>query len=150
MVNAKGRAEQRWEGQKRLALRIAAITSRILPGGEGVALRFINQRAPNESASLSPDDLDRALTSMVPQGDTAIGTTLWNRILKPLVFDPLAQKKLRRPLLVSILTDGGPSREDKDTLARVIVECGNELVRNGYPRDCKFPRPLLPLFRLCG
>ncbi|KAE8449111.1 hypothetical protein EG329_008494 [Mollisiaceae sp. DMI_Dod_QoI] len=135
MVNAKGRAESRWENQKLLALRIARTTTRILPDGEGVALRFINQTT-NESPSLDLDGIQQALNSATARGDTAIGTTLRERILKPLVYNPLAAGTLKRPLLVSILTDGGPAPEAKGTLASVIVECGNELVRKGYPRDC--------------
>ncbi|RYP11085.1 hypothetical protein DL764_000243 [Monosporascus ibericus] len=135
MVNKKGTAEKRWENQKALALRISRTTTRILPDGEGVALRFINQTT-NESPSLDLEGIGRALNSVYPQGDTAIGTTLRERILKPLVYNPLAAGTLRRPLLVSILTDGGPMPEAKGMLASVIVECGNELVRKGYPRDC--------------
>jgi hypothetical protein len=137
MVNANGRAEDRWENQKGLALRIARTTTRILPDGDGVALRFINQ-VTNASPSLDLGGIGQVLNSVYPNGDTAIGTTLKERILKPLVYNPLAEGKLRRPLLVSILTDGGPSREDKGTLARVIVDCGNELARKGYPKDCAF------------
>lgn len=135
MMNAKGRAENRWENQKALALRIARITTLILPEGEGVALRFINQRT-NESTSLDLAGIQQVLNAAYPNGDTNIGTTLRDRILKPLVFDPLAAGTLKRPLLVSILTDGGPAPEAAGTLANVIVECGNELARKGYPKDC--------------
>jgi len=134
MVNQKGRAEERWESQKGLALRIARNTTRILPDGDGVALRFINQ-ITNASPSLDLNGIGQVLNSVYPKGDTAIGRTLEERILKPLVYNPLAEGKLRRPLLVSILTDGGPSKEDK-ALARVIIDCGNELARKGYPKDC--------------
>ncbi|KAF2807333.1 uncharacterized protein BDZ99DRAFT_421356 [Mytilinidion resinicola] len=135
MVNAKGTAEKRWENQKSLALRIARTMTRILPDREGVALRFINQTT-NESPSLDLEGIGRALDLADPKGNTPIGTTLRERILKPLVFNPLAVGKLKRPLLVSVLTDGGPTPEAPGTLASVIVECGNDLERKGYPRDC--------------
>ncbi|KAF2801990.1 uncharacterized protein BDZ99DRAFT_577208 [Mytilinidion resinicola] len=135
MVTAKGTAEKRWENQKSLALRIARTMTRILPDREGVALRFINQTT-NESPSLDLEGIGRALDLADPKGNTPIGTTLRERILKPLVFNPLAVGKLKRPLLVSVLTDGGPTPEAPGTLASVIVECGNELERKGYPRDC--------------
>ena len=141
MVNAKGTAEKRWENQKALALRIARTMTRILPDGEGVALRFINQTT-NESPSLDLEGIGRALDLAHPKGDTPIGTTLRERILKSLVFDPLAVGTLKRPLLVSVLTDGGPMPEATGTLASVIIECGNKLESKGYPRDCAFSLPL--------
>ncbi|KAL8400372.1 hypothetical protein RB594_000674 [Gaeumannomyces avenae] len=135
MTNRKGTAEKRWENQKELALRIAKIGTLILPDDQGVALRFINQRTADESANLDLEALGRGFESVSPRGDTPIGTTLRERILEPLVLQPLAEGRFKRPLLVSILTDGGPSREDPGKLARVILECGNELVKNGYPMD---------------
>ncbi|KXX73191.1 hypothetical protein MMYC01_210290 [Madurella mycetomatis] len=42
IVNAKGRREQRWLNQERLALCIARTTARTLPN-EDVAIRFINR-----------------------------------------------------------------------------------------------------------
>ncbi|KAL8366648.1 hypothetical protein RB595_010488 [Gaeumannomyces hyphopodioides] len=136
MTNRKGTAEKRWENQKELALRIAKIGTLILPDDQGVALRFINQRTADESANLDLEALGRGFESISPRGDTPIGTTLRERILEPLVLQPLAEGRFKRPLLVSILTDGGPSREDPGKLASVILECGNELVKKGYPMDC--------------
>ena len=141
MVNKRGTAEKRWPSQLSLALRIARTTTRILPDGEGVALRFINQRT-DESPNLDLEGIGRVLNSITPRGTTAIGTTLRERILKPMVYNPLTEGKLKRPLLVSILTDGGPSDEDKGTLVNVIVQCGDELVKKGRPRDGAFPFPL--------
>jgi hypothetical protein len=134
MINRKGRAENRWENQEKLALRIARTTTRILPDGEGVAFRFINRELDN-SSNLSLEDIGKNINSIVPAGDTNIGTTLRNRILEPLVYSKLVPRTLERPLLISIITDGGPDPEAKDTLANVIVECGNKLSGAGLPRD---------------
>jgi hypothetical protein len=138
MINTRGTREGRWPSQKSLAQRIARTTTRILPDGDGVALRFINQRT-DESPNLDLEGIGRVLNSITPRGNTAIGTTLRDRILKPMVYDPLTEGKLKRPLLVSILTDGGPSDEDHSTLVNVIVECGDELERNKRPRAGAFP-----------
>jgi hypothetical protein len=144
MTNRIGKAEERWKNQKDLALRIARDTTLILPDNEGVAFHFIN-KITNDSPSLNLKDIERVLDSVSPTGDTAIGTTLRERILKPLVYDPLEAGTLRRPLLVSILTDGAPygeakrpGQEDEDVLASVIVECGDQLAKKGKPRDCEF------------
>jgi hypothetical protein len=141
MVNRKGTAEKRWDSQVGLALRIARTTTRILPDGEGVALRFINQMT-DESPNLDFEGIGQALSSINPRGDTAIGTTLRDRILEPMVYKPLSEGRLKRPLLISILTDGGPSHEDTDTLVKVIVQCGDKLKENGRPSECTSLFPL--------
>ncbi|KAI1170930.1 hypothetical protein F4777DRAFT_567492 [Nemania sp. FL0916] len=134
MVNRKGREEDRWGSQKALALRITRTTTRILPDGEGVSLQFINRQMDiNPDRGLS--SIEEGMNSTQPRGNTEIGTTLRDRILEPLVYSKLANKTLERPLLVSIITDGGPEPEPYDTLANVIVECGARLSGAGYPAE---------------
>lgn len=102
-------------------------------------MRFIDQDVgANNSSNLDLRSLGGILNSMSPNGDTAIGINLRSKILQPLVYDKLATKTLKRPLLVSIITEGDPSGEDKDELANAIVECGNRLVEARYPRDSKW------------
>ncbi|KAK1828989.1 hypothetical protein QBC39DRAFT_415165 [Podospora conica] len=135
MINTKGRREERWESQNALCQRIARLTTEALPDGEGVGIRFINQTV-DDSSSLDFEGIGGVLGSVTPNGDTPIGTTLQDRILKPLVFDALAKGEFKRPLLISILTDGAPSQEAPDKLSKVIIRCGDDLEQNGYPRDC--------------
>jgi hypothetical protein len=125
----------RWQSQAELAKKIAAITTRVLPERDGVALRFINQEAPN-SEKLSASEFARAMDGMSWQyrGDTAIGTYLRSKILEPLVYRPLQQSTLARPLLISIITDGMPSQEKADAFVEAIKECGDKLTQAGYPR----------------
>ena len=127
----------RWESQKKLVQRITKITTRILPEGEGVALRFIN-RDVNNSSNLSLKGIEDIMEPMPwqPGGDTEIGTYLRSRILEPFVYDKIAaNEKLERPLLVSIMTDGMPEPENKSELVNAIVECGQKLQEAGYPRE---------------
>ncbi|KAJ8520368.1 hypothetical protein ONZ45_g2825 [Pleurotus djamor] len=128
--------EGRWDAQKELVKRIAKVTTRILPEGEGVALRFINQDV-NPSPNLSLSDLEGIIEplSWTPNGDTAIGTYLRSKILEPLVFEKIRVKSLERPLLISIITDGMPRKENKSALVDAILECGNALEAAEYPRD---------------
>jgi len=130
--------DDRWESQKNLVERIARITTRVLPQGEGVALRFINQEVSN-SSNLRLDDIENTLKPMSwdPRGNTEIGTNLRSKILKPLVYDKLdsAPKSLERPLLISILTDGGPEPEPEAMLRNAIVECSQKLNAAKYPRE---------------
>ncbi|KAI0798931.1 hypothetical protein GGR55DRAFT_684464 [Xylaria sp. FL0064] len=134
MNNAKGRREERWKNQKALALRITRITTRILPDGEGVALVFINKDSDGR-LNLDFAGIEKGIDETVTKGDTPIGTNLKEKILDPMIYSKLKNGSIERPLLISIITDGSPSHEEKDTLANAIVERGNKLVDAGLPRD---------------
>ncbi|KAL8354818.1 hypothetical protein RB601_000537 [Gaeumannomyces tritici] len=131
------RHENRWQTQRDLVKRIARITTRILPEGEGVALRFINQDVSDKSSNLTFNELCNMMDSAnwMKKGRTDIGTHLRSKILEPMVYKKLLQNTFTRPLLVSVVTDGVPDPEDKDTLAMAIEECGSRLVVAGCPRD---------------
>ncbi|GAP84999.1 putative ankyrin repeat protein [Rosellinia necatrix] len=126
-------SERRWESQAQLVRRIAQITTRILPDGEGVALRFINKDI-NNSDNLTLDGIRIALEQTSPGGGTAIGTNLKSKILEPLVYSRLNQGGIKRPFLISIITDGEPSEENESALADAILECGRKLEAAGLPR----------------
>ncbi|OCL03442.1 hypothetical protein AOQ84DRAFT_400664 [Glonium stellatum] len=117
--------EDRWESQKNLV-------------SEGVALRFINQEVP-ESSNLRLGDIENTLKPMKwdPKDNTEIGANLRSKILKPLVYDKVdsVPKSLERPLLVSILTDGGPDPEPGAMLKNAIVECSQELNAAKYLQE---------------
>ncbi|KAI1346929.1 hypothetical protein F5Y01DRAFT_261316 [Xylaria sp. FL0043] len=134
MNNTKGMKEERWKKQKALALRIALITTRILPDGEGVALVFINKKSDGR-LNLDFAGIEKGIDETETRGDTPIGTNLKNKILDPMIYSKLRNETIERPLLISIITDGSPSNEARDTLANAIVECGNKLVNAGLPRD---------------
>ena len=131
-----------WKHQEKLALGIAQITTRLLPDGEGVALRATNQGPSTDNYYiLNLEALGEAMDSMrwKSYGSLDMGTNMKSGILQPLVYDKLAAGTLKRPLLVSIVTDGdcGPEGKD-DSLANAILECGNRLVEAKYPRDSKY------------
>ena len=127
--------EGRWEAQKALVRRLTKITTRILPNGEGVALRFINREVDN-SSNLDPIAVGKIMDPMQwqPGGNTEIGTYLRSRILEPLVYANIRTQSLDRPLLVCMTTNGMPEPEDKSKLSEAILKCGKELEKAGYPR----------------
>lgn len=137
---------ERWEDQKALVKRIAQITTRILPDKEGVALRFINQDVDN-SSNLSLAGIGDVLSpiSWVPNSNTEIGTYLKSKILEPLVYKKLESKSLTRPLLISVITDGRPSKEKDSEFVDAILECGQRLEDAGYPRESVYLHALLVL-----
>lgn len=134
--------ENCWGFQKNLMLRIARATTRILPGDEGVYLRYINQEAPN-SNSLKFEDLLYIVENLEfeQRFNTAIGTKLKRKVLEPLVYSKLPND-IKRPLLVSIIIGGSggrPRQELKSTFVDAIAECGEILEAAGLPRESKFP-----------
>lgn len=128
--------EGRWDSQNQLINRIARVTTRILPEGEGVCMRYINQQIP-KSDSLKFEDLLDIVKPLKCGGDTPIGTNLKSKVLEPLVYSKLPNN-LKRPLLVSIITDGIPEPEPKSTFVDAIIECGDKLEAVGLPRESKF------------
>jgi hypothetical protein len=125
----------RWDSQNILINRIARVTTRILPEGEGVYMRYINQQVPN-SDSLKFEELLDTIKPLKCGGDTPIGTNLRSKILEPLVYSKLPSD-LKRPLLISIITDGMPEPEPRETLVNAIIECGIKLVAAKLPRESK-------------
>ncbi|KAJ7031716.1 hypothetical protein C8F04DRAFT_1397042 [Mycena alexandri] len=123
----------RWDAQVQLVKKIAQITTRILPEGDGVALRFINQNVDN-SEKLSLQEIGSIMENMSwqPNGGTAIGTHLRSKILEPLVYSKLRPQTLARPLLISVITDGMPSQEKNKVFVEAIKECGDKLKQAGY------------------
>ncbi|THH06245.1 hypothetical protein EW146_g9674 [Bondarzewia mesenterica] len=124
-------AENRYTHLRELVTRIARIATKIVPENLGVELRFINSRS---SSNLSAVDIDAAVAAVHPNGGTAIGTNLRQKILEPLVYGVLSDpnKSLRRPLLVCTITDGCPSEEQPMVFRDAIVECRRQLVNHGY------------------
>ncbi|RSL83664.1 hypothetical protein CEP52_016661 [Fusarium oligoseptatum] len=75
-----------------------------------------------------------AIQLLRPDGNTPIGTNLKSKILEPLVYSKLPND-LKRPLLISVITDGAPSHEPRRTFIDAIAECGDKLEAAGLPRE---------------
>ncbi|KAL2825953.1 hypothetical protein BDW59DRAFT_161332 [Aspergillus cavernicola] len=131
-----GNQEKRWLKQKELVTRITNITNRAVPDTKGVHLRLINTDIPDGN-NLDSDAVARIL-NMEPNThhSTPIGTKLQERILEPLIYSVInSGKKLERPYLILIITDGCPWMEKEDTFRNSIVQCSEFLVKNGYRKD---------------
>ncbi|KAI1385442.1 uncharacterized protein F4822DRAFT_445394 [Hypoxylon trugodes] len=131
--------EDRMADQRDLVRRIATICTKIVPDELGVHLRFINSEPPNAD-NLGMDAIQGILEGVKPSGYTELGTHLRERILQPLLYTQYNDtvKNMKRPLFVSIITDGVPyggsgSPEKLHTLKDEIVKCQNYLLENGLP-----------------
>lgn len=122
----------RWSRQSDVVRRISNITTRALPPTLGVSLRFINSHAA-ERDNIAAVDVPRAVEQASPSGLTPLGTVLRDRILKPLVYNVLANNRLlERPFLVCIITDGCPNGDVSVTFEDAIKECRQRLIDAGY------------------
>lgn len=138
---------ERNEHQREVVKRIASITTRLVPDETGVELRFINEPTTPEMSRPSLDTIDNIMRNLPLNGWSEIGTNLKTKVLNEAVYEPLKNRTFKRPLLVSIITDGHPAGpegtvEKVDTLEKAILECGETLKKHGYDRTGN-PDPLL-------
>lgn len=139
---------ERYEHQKNMVKRISRVTTMLVPDNLGVDLRFINNN--QRFTDLREDEINDAVSKVSPDGGTKIGLSLENQILNPLVYEPLSSGGLKRPLLISIITDGEPTDNPRDRFQKAILRCKQKLVREGYPHFCAltpcpvFARPCHP------
>ena len=75
----------------------------------GISLRFINH--PDDSNGqfdklTSPDEVMSKVSDIYPTGATNIGTVLDRKIVKPMIIDKAKAMTLKKPVMVTIITDG--------------------------------------------
>lgn len=122
----------RLESQKQLVKRIARITTRLVPDGAGVELHFINYTKEFHGI-LDAGEVEDLVSSVPVSGSTDIGTNMVRKILRPLVYDVLDRgEKLKRPIVISVLTDGVPYPEKPDVFRNAIIDCGKRLKQADY------------------
>ncbi|KAK2804009.1 hypothetical protein FQN50_006815, partial [Emmonsiellopsis sp. PD_5] len=130
--------EDRWTKQREIVKRITDVATRADPNNRGVYFRLINRHTPNAD-NLDGNAVAQRLLNSTPDGSTPLGTKLRERILNPVIFEPLnAGKRLERPYLIMIITDGCPWDEDEDKLRKAILECSSFLGSKGYRKDVRF------------
>ncbi|KAK2786426.1 hypothetical protein FQN53_006581 [Emmonsiellopsis sp. PD_33] len=133
--NSDSVGEDRWTKQREIVKRITDVATRADPNNRGVYFRLINRYTPNAD-NLDGKAVEQILLSRTPDCSTPLGTKLRERILNPVIFEPLnAGKRLERPYLIMIITDGCPYGEDEDELRKAILECSSFLGSKGYRKD---------------
>lgn len=123
---------RRWDALCKLVHRITRIATTLIPGENGVELRFIN--SSETFSNLDVAKIDAAMKQSGPSGMTPLGSRLRSHVLQPLVYDVLEKgETLKRPLLIFTITDGEPSESD-NIFRDAIEECTEALVKAGYER----------------
>ena len=112
-----------------------ALTSPEQTDGHGISIRFLNYKKDAHMNNLTClSDIDRAIAEVPFSGITELGHQLRQKILEPFLIDPIQRKnrRLRKPLLVTIITDGDPCGEPRDELKRTILWCKKFMMDMGY------------------
>ena len=120
----------RYENMCTIVERIARIATKLAPNGIGVHLRFINSSSQTKSTA---EEIMAAMKDVKPRGKTPLGNGIYHKVLKPLVHDVVQSGKLERPLLICVITDGSPDKNDKPTFRQAITACKDELHEKEYP-----------------
>lgn len=125
-------SESRFHNLRRLVSRISQIAqSYHTSSGGGISLRFVNFKNDSGFNHLPPRLADEALQQVHPRGSTRLGTQLLQKVIEPFVIQPARERKLNRPVLVVVVTDGEPSKEDPDTLKWTVLAAKEELRNSG-------------------
>ena len=101
----------------------------------GISIRLLNNDNDGHMNNIcTVTDVEQALSGVYPGGGTALGTELKRKVLVPFIVNVLERqrKKLDRPLLVTIVTDGEPCGEERDTLKNTILWCKRYMENMGY------------------
>ena len=101
----------------------------------GISLRFINHQNDGQMNNItSVSEIEKAISKVQFSGGTALGTQLRRKVLEPFLVDRLERqkRKLDKPLLITIITDGEPNDEDKDELKETILWCKKYMEETKY------------------
>jgi len=141
--------DNRFDDQRDVVKRISRIAHTY--NRAGISLRFINSLDDDGYNRLSHGDISFALGLVFPNGTTRLGTKLLEKVVLPFVIEPARRGELRRPVLISMITDGEvlslsssfplrstanvllplqPTEENVDTLKWTILACKDELRKN--------------------
>ncbi|TYJ51947.1 hypothetical protein B9479_007461 [Cryptococcus floricola] len=123
---------ERIEDLKLILSRVAYATS--LFDHDGIQVRMMNSRIEGNHINSEQEAL-RLVSQIQFSGLTPLGTSLWQKILQPLVVGPAQQGRLVKPVLVVCITDGSPAGEPNGHLFDVILRADQELKQTRYGPD---------------
>lgn len=124
--------QKRFDKLKTVVRRIARIGSAYNPAG--ITIRFMN--ATNDggfNGIITEEQVETCLDQVHLRRGTPLGTKLFQKVVQPLIVQKARSWELTKPVVVSVVTDGMPSEEDKDTLKHTILATKNELLKLSTP-----------------
>ncbi|WVQ75490.1 hypothetical protein IAR50_005115 [Cryptococcus sp. DSM 104548] len=123
---------ERIEDLKLILSRVAYAAS--LFDQDGIQIRMMNSHIEGNHIKSEQEAL-RLVSQIQFSGLTPLGTSLWQKVLQPLVLGPAYHGRLRKPVLVLCITDGSPAGEAKGHLFNVIARADHELKQTRYGPD---------------
>ncbi|WVQ93606.1 hypothetical protein IAU59_000681 [Kwoniella sp. CBS 9459] len=123
---------ERIDDLKLIISRVAYATS--LFDHDGIQVRFMNSRVEGNGITSEAQAL-QLVNQVKFSGLTPLGTSMWQKILQPLVLAPAAQNRLQKPVVVIAITDGTPAGENRNEIEKVILRTDGELKRTRYGPD---------------
>ncbi|WVF65966.1 hypothetical protein IAT40_000704 [Kwoniella sp. CBS 6097] len=123
---------ERIDDLKLIISRVAYATS--LFDHDGIQVRFMNSRVEGNGITSEAQAL-QLVNQVKFSGLTPLGTSLWQKILQPIVLGPATQNRLQKPVVVIAITDGTPAGENKSEVENVILRTDAELKRTRYGAD---------------
>ncbi|AAW46121.1 conserved hypothetical protein [Cryptococcus deneoformans JEC21] len=123
---------ERIDDLKLILSRVAFATS--LFDHDGIQVRMMNSRVEGNGITSEAQAL-QLIQQIKFSGLTPLGTSLWQKILQPLVLAPAQQGRLQKPVVVVTITDGSPAGEPKEEIFNVILRADAELKRSRYGPD---------------
>ncbi|RPB08727.1 hypothetical protein P167DRAFT_567690 [Morchella conica CCBAS932] len=126
--------DNRIQSLKEILKRVVSITG--LLDFDGVQIRWLNYANDSTMNDIyEPAGLTPIFNVVKFDGSTPLGTKLKQKVIDPMIVAKLAGKQLKKPIIVSIITDGEPNEEPVDQLEKSIKECKDALVKNGYKEN---------------
>lgn len=118
---------ERIDDLKLILSRVAYATS--LFDEDGIQVRFMN--SPDQGNGIrNEQQVNEMIARTRFSGLTPMGRELQNKILGPLVLENARRGNLRKPVLIITITDGQPTGESSQDVAKIIGAASSELSRN--------------------
>lgn len=115
---------------KEYVRRVTKITTML--DSTGISVRLIN--FPHDTGFngiTTVGAVDNIMSRVYPSGGTPIGTQLQRKVLQPLLFEKTRRKALKKPLLITTITDG----EVRTKLFPLGLRCANSDNRVALRRE---------------
>lgn len=123
---------ERIDDLKLIMSRVAFATS--LFDADGIQVRFMNSNIQGDGITNEPQAM-QLISQVRFSGLTPLGTSLYQKVLEPLVLRPARAGQLQKPVVVVAITDGQPAGENRDEVFNVISRTDRELGSSRYGRD---------------
>lgn len=108
---------ERIDDLKLILERVADVST--LFDDDGISIRAINSNAEGDNIT-SASAAAAYVGNLRFSGMTPLGTKMEERILEPMVFQPIKHRSLPKPVLVVTITDGEPTQEPSSKIFSVI------------------------------